>query len=55
MPMHGAAASRRLGALIGGEQGETLILEADAAMNAEDIAAPVQWSHMLIPGRFGRD
>jgi serine/threonine protein kinase len=55
MPMHGAAASRRLGALLGGERGDVLIAEADAAMVAEDIVAPARWSRMLVPGQFGRD
>ena len=53
MSMHGAAAARRLGALVGGEQGEALIVEADAAMAAEEILAPARWTRMLLPGRFG--
>ncbi len=55
MTMHGAAALRRLGALLGGEQGEALIAEADAAMAAEEIVAPARWAQMLLPGRWRRD
>jgi hypothetical protein len=55
MTMHGAAAMRRLGALIGGEQGAVLSAEADAAMAAEEIVAPARWTMMLLPGRWGRD
>jgi hypothetical protein len=54
MSMHGAAAARQLGALLG-EHGRALIAEADAAMAAEDILAPARWTAMLLPGRFGSD
>ena len=55
MSMHGAAAARQLGALLGGEQGRAMIAEADATMAAEEIRAPARWAAMLLPGRFGRD
>jgi tetratricopeptide (TPR) repeat protein/predicted Ser/Thr protein kinase len=55
MAMHGAAAARQLGALLGGEQGNAQTAEADAAMAAEEIRAPARWATMLLPGRFGLD
>jgi hypothetical protein len=55
MPMHGAAAARQLGNLLGGAEGKGWIAEADAAMAAEEIMAPARWASMLLPGRFGRD
>lgn len=55
MTMHAAAALRRLGALLGGEQGAALIAEAHAAMAAEEIVAPARWAKMRLPGRWGRD
>lgn len=54
MSMHGAAAARQLGALLGGEQGQAWIAEADALMTAEEILAPARWARMLLPGRFER-
>jgi hypothetical protein len=54
MPMHGAAATRQLGALLGGDEGARCIAEADAAMGAEEIRAPHRWATMLIPGRWTR-
>jgi predicted Ser/Thr protein kinase len=52
MSMHGAAAVRQLGLLLGGEEGAQHIAEADAAMEAEDIRAPERWATMLLPGRW---
>jgi len=50
MPMHGAAAARELGVLLGGDEGSRRIADADAAMEAEDIRAPERWTTMLVPG-----
>lgn len=51
MSMHGAAASWRLGLLLGGDEGARHVADAEAAMHAEDIRAPDRWAAMLIPGR----
>lgn len=50
MPMHGAAAMRQLGVLLGGDAGTQCITEADTAMEAEDIRAPERWAAMMVPG-----
>jgi hypothetical protein len=50
MSMHGAAAMRQLGVLLGGDEGARCIAEADGAMEAEDIRAPERWATMLVPG-----
>lgn len=54
MAMHGAAATRQLGRLLGGDEGAHCLAEAEAAMNTEDIRAPDRWAAMLVPGRWDR-
>jgi hypothetical protein len=51
MSMHGAAAAWQLGRLLGGDEGARLVVDAETAMNAEDIRAPARWAAMLVPGR----
>ena len=48
--MFAVAATRRLGELRGGDQGRTLIEEADAAMRAEGVVRPDRIAAMLAPG-----
>ena len=59
MHLYAAAARRRLGQLIGGDEGQSLIAEADAWMNAQRIKRPDRMARMLAPGFFydteGRD
>jgi hypothetical protein len=43
-------ARRKLGELIRGERGRTLIAHADARMNAEGIASPPHWAALWVPG-----
>jgi hypothetical protein len=49
MAMHAAAARRRLGSLLGGDEGAALIAAADAKMEAEGIAKPERFTAMLAP------
>jgi hypothetical protein len=52
MPLYAAAARRRLGALVGGNEGERLVAGADEVLRAAEIASPVRFSALLAPG-FG--
>jgi serine/threonine protein kinase len=55
MAMHGNAVRRRLGVLLGGDEGRALVVVADAAMRAEAIADPERMTALLAPGfRGGR-
>ncbi len=53
MTMHGAAATRQLGLLLGGVEGGNLVRRADDSMRAEGIVVPDRWAGMLLPGRWG--
>ena len=46
----GAAATRQLGLLLGGEEGQGLVRDADDRMRSEGILVPAQWAAMLLPG-----
>jgi hypothetical protein len=50
MAVHAACARRIKGALVGGESGQRLVAEADAAMAAQGIARPDRWAAMIAPG-----
>jgi eukaryotic-like serine/threonine-protein kinase len=53
MSLHAACARRQLGCLIGGEEGDKLVAQADAAMQAEGVRAPTRMANMFVPGRWG--
>ena len=50
MRMHAAAAARRLGALLGGEEGRSLLAEADDWIAREQVRDPARMTAMLVPG-----
>jgi hypothetical protein len=52
MQLHAAAARRRRGQLLGGEEGRVLVEAADAWMGQQGIVAPERMAAMLAPGRF---
>ncbi len=47
--LHAHAARRRLGALVGGSEGEALIAEADAWMAGQGIRSPERLAGMILP------
>jgi hypothetical protein len=49
MPLHAAAVRRRLGMLLGGDQGAELIAAADAWMSARQIRNPSRMTDALAP------
>ncbi len=51
MSMYAAAAHHRLG-LLQGEGGRALVIEAESAMEAEDVRSPARFAAMLVPGRW---
>jgi eukaryotic-like serine/threonine-protein kinase len=53
MRLHAHALRRRLGTLLGGDEGRALVAAADAAMAAEAIAEPERMAAMLAPGFRG--
>jgi hypothetical protein len=53
MKVHALCARRQLGRLVGGEEGERLVGEADAAMQAEGVRAPARMATMFVPGHWG--
>jgi serine/threonine protein kinase/tetratricopeptide (TPR) repeat protein len=50
MTLHAHAARRRLGTLLGGDEGRALVLAADAGMAAEAVVSPERITAMLVPG-----
>ena len=50
MALHAAAARRRLGALLGGEEGRALLSAADAWMADQEIRAPSRMTDLFAPG-----
>ncbi len=52
MSLYAAVTRRRLGQLVGGHEGQSLIEAADAWMTGQTIQNPLAWARMLAPG-FG--
>jgi eukaryotic-like serine/threonine-protein kinase len=52
MNLYAAAARRRLGQLMGGDEGATLIAAAEEWMTAQRIKRPARLTRMLAPGFF---
>ena len=50
MAVHAAAARHELGLSIGGEEGATLVREAEEAMTTRGIRAPTRFAPVLVPG-----
>lgn len=53
MPLHAAAARRRLGELKGGDEGTALIAEVDTWMASHGIRNPARLAAMYAPGLPG--
>ncbi len=52
MPLHGSIAARQRGVLIGGPNGEALVKQADAALDARTIRHPGRFAAMVAGGSF---
>lgn len=52
MAGYAAAARRRRGELIGGDQGKSLVEAADSWMGSQGVKNPVRMTNMLAPGRW---
>ena len=50
MQLHAAAARRRLGRLVGGEEGSALMARGAAAMAAQLVRSPDRMTALLVPG-----
>ena len=50
MRLYAAAARRRLGQLLGGDQGREMIVQADVWMTGQGIKNPARMTAMLVPG-----
>ena len=50
MALHACAARHRLGASLGGDEGRALVEQAEEAMRAKGVRAPVRYVSMLVPG-----
>jgi serine/threonine protein kinase len=53
MQHYTAAARRRRGELLGGEEGGALVAQADAWMRTQGAKDPARMCSMLVPGRWG--
>ena len=52
MPMHAAVARYRLGALLGGDKGNSLARSAHQAVGARGIRDPARWASIYLPGSW---
>jgi eukaryotic-like serine/threonine-protein kinase len=52
MSLHAAAARYQLGCILGREEGDALRRQAESAMTAEGVRAPMRVAGMLAPGRW---
>jgi len=52
MALYGYAAEHRLGTLLGGDEGTTLVGRVEDAMRAKGVQAPRRYVAMLLPGRW---
>lgn len=50
LAIHAAAARHELGLLVGGEEGATLVREAEEAMTTRGIRAPARFAPVFVPG-----
>ena len=50
MAIHVAAAQRRLAAIVGGSEGESLLADSDAFMQREGVVRPDRFTDMAAPG-----
>jgi hypothetical protein len=50
--LYAAAARRRRGELLGGDEGRELIASADAAMRAQNVVNPARMTAALVPGHW---
>jgi hypothetical protein len=53
MALHASASRRRLGELIGGDEGSVLVRRADDEMRARGVCAPSRFAAMMVPGSWG--
>jgi hypothetical protein len=53
MGVHKSVARRRYGEIIGGEEGQRVVAEADRALEVLGIRSPANVARMFAPGRFG--
>jgi serine/threonine protein kinase/tetratricopeptide (TPR) repeat protein len=53
MALYACSARHQLGCLLGGDEGERIRREAEAAMSAEGIQAPARIAKLMVPGRWG--
>jgi eukaryotic-like serine/threonine-protein kinase len=54
MALYAAVAKRRRGELMGGDEGQALVQQADDWMRGEQIKNPQGMATMLAPGRWSR-
>ncbi|HLK35136.1 MAG TPA: protein kinase [Polyangiaceae bacterium] len=54
MRLHGWAASHRLGSLLGGQEGDAMVTQAERAMAAEGVRAPARMAALFLPGTWPR-
>jgi hypothetical protein len=50
MSLHAAAARRRLGELLGGDEGRALVTAAEATFRAQGVVSPDRYLHLYAPG-----
>jgi hypothetical protein len=50
MSLHAAAARYRLGLLLGGATGDSVVKAAEEVMRARGVRVPARYARMLVPG-----
>jgi hypothetical protein len=55
MSLFAMALRHRLGTLLGDAEGEALAAQAEEALSAEGVSAPVRWAACVVPGLWGEE
>jgi len=55
MPLYAASARRRLGEILGGDEGAAMVADADSLMTGRGVRKPARLAAMYAPGFTGSE